>query len=1316
MAFYRFRVKDSNSKQKGTRTKANEHCDYVSREGKYAPLNTKAEAHSDYVTRKGAFSEDKYEDLVHGEHFNMPGFAKDNPKYFWECAEKFESPSIITYKEFEVALPHEFSDEKNIEIAKNFCNECFGSEFVYSLGIHRKPSSTGEIENIHFHVMFSERELDGIERTPEKFFKKANKKNPEKGGAAKNPKWNKYGFISDYRKKWETFINKELELAGLEILSCETLNFQKLEAMKSEDYARAELLDRFPIDLNGTIMIKLKQKGINSLTKSERIDYEKYLVAKEIKTLKEKTYLERTNNNVQDNYVQYLENRTVETYLKNKLSFYQEKLSPKNNLTTEEREVYTNLLLYTNETLEKLRDKKEFSSTYSNINSLSIKNLIQDDKNSFEELRKFSQDYSEIFNEVEKLLNTREELFINDSLVSNNEITNLKDIMKKLEIENDRMCKYNFLEQEKLKIISKLDDKNIKSIAVSKLSETEKKFYTSHILTNISLEPQEKKYKNQILNKIIRSSERIKGNYQKKLSALSKQQEEYKNYSDIRSLTKNLNNSDRISTYNLLSNQYVEDIKKYNEKIDTLKIIQMELQKDSKTEKIILDFEKKISKVKDYVVDVKEKGYNSVYLNDIKTYGKENNSDLHDKLSNSKSLELKDIELILTEKYNELIKKEKYSEAARKSRINNQINSLYSNIEITNKKMDTIKEVLYNELEKTDNKNINNVEAPNFENKVVSNDNNHSNIFKNKIAETIAIKSHYDLVEYKMERINTILSSGDTLEDKLKVYYENNLENLTKEKTIYSFNISNFEEICSHMSNEEKKSLSIELQNKYNNNINLSSEKIKMVNSEINYIETESDYTKNIASLLKEKEEIKKEFFNSKTDGDYSKCLNEIKALEIANSQDKNDLAELNFKIGKKNEYEKIELDNFTAKRLEKCDVELNFYEEKKAIKIKELKNELKDHYSEIKLSNLAKSNINKHISYINYVFEDRKDILEYKENQDSYSIMNKLELENKMLSRYLYLEEMKNNIKATLEDENKIMNSVLSRLDKDNQKIYENFIIDRKEPINNEQIEEKTKLEDKINHSISNLKNYYEKKVNDLSKEQEFYVSKNNLKDILKTFSTENKNNYINSLIEKNNTHIGESIKQVDVLKNKLIQIDNNPTINTFISKLETNKKEVKSYAVNLKTEGKYFKCIKEIDNLKSTKETNSKNKNERLETLTKLKIEYEKLDTKNLEIKLSEKYDSIINKYQKTKDESIKNIKSELQKVYTDIKVTQLSTKSISGQMEKANTQAKGSINISGSGAKIYGAINMNESKKKKEKDSATKLVTSEVDGIEY
>lgn len=35
-----------------------------------------------------------------------------------------------------------------------------------------------------------------------------------------------------YRKKWEVFLNKELEKHGIEKVSCESLNTQREEALK----------------------------------------------------------------------------------------------------------------------------------------------------------------------------------------------------------------------------------------------------------------------------------------------------------------------------------------------------------------------------------------------------------------------------------------------------------------------------------------------------------------------------------------------------------------------------------------------------------------------------------------------------------------------------------------------------------------------------------------------------------------------------------------------------------------------------------------------------------------------------------------------------------------------------------------------------------------------------------------------------------------------------------------------------------------------------------------------------------------------------
>ena len=44
-------------------------------------------------------------------------------------------------------------------------------------------------EQPHAHIMFSNRELDGVERPKELFFKRANPEQPELGGAKKSREW-----------------------------------------------------------------------------------------------------------------------------------------------------------------------------------------------------------------------------------------------------------------------------------------------------------------------------------------------------------------------------------------------------------------------------------------------------------------------------------------------------------------------------------------------------------------------------------------------------------------------------------------------------------------------------------------------------------------------------------------------------------------------------------------------------------------------------------------------------------------------------------------------------------------------------------------------------------------------------------------------------------------------------------------------------------------------------------------------------------------------------------------------------------------------
>jgi len=1307
MAIYRFDVRHSNSnmknKKNATRTNAAAHCDYVSREGEYSPTSTNAKDHSDYVTRKGNFSGDNYEDLVYAEHFNMPSFAEDNPKYFWECAEKYEGTNRVTYKEFEIGLPHELSTEQNIEIARGFCDECFGKEFVYSMGVHKKPSSNGEIDNIHFHVMFSERELDGIERTPELFFKKANKKEPEKGGAVKNVKWSKMGAIKDYRKKWEVYINKELEKVGLEKISCETLIKQKLNAIKAGDLDKADCLERVPTNLSGTISIKIKKSGIKSLSKSERQEYEFNEIAKEIRNLKLATYSEIKNKNIGNNstelYDNSLEDRTVEVFLKDKLSYYQDKLSSQNNLSSEEREVYADLLIHVNENLEELREKKRLSlKSIAEINK-DIHEEIEKNKNYLEQYRKNKPD-QEVLDELERILAIKEEIILKDVLVSTDEITDLNQLVKRIDLDNGKYCTYNFFEDEKAKVRLSLEEKRIEAIAVSKLSASEKSFYKSHIkLKKAPLDEKEEKYKNQVLNKVIRSSAKVKENLQKKLDTLSNQQEEYKNFSDLSSLVKGLSSDDTNAIKNFLRTQYLEEIDKCSTKIDTLNIVQKEMENDSTSEKKIASFENKKSKVKSFAKDIKEKGYDSSHITDIKEFEKGSNTTLKNQLLISSNLDVNEIEILIVAKYNEMIKKEKYSNSAKKSRIENQIKSLYSSIEISKKKIDNITEIFSHSPQKES------VSASVFVDDELS---------KNVLFQLLESKSKLDLVDYKVERINEILKDGK-LDESQEKYYRSSLAKLISEKESNRFNKNEIKKFTDDMINEHKKSISLNFNEHVNTKINEALSKVEFLNTEINKIEKDVQDLEGVTNLINEKEKIKKEYINKKSEGDYFKCISELEYLKQEKNEDKNTSFALEILENKKEKYEHFELDQDINRKLQEFDIRISLYQEKQDEKLKVLKNELKEQYSEIKLCDYFKSNIKEHLDYINFVFEDREDISEYKKNPDKYSVTNKFELENKMLSRYLYLEEMKTNVHRNLRDENKILNNVVSRLSSEENEIYQNYISSNQDPEDKTISVKKNEIERSIESSSANIKEYLRKRLEHLDSEQLLYVCSDDPNNFLKSMSASKRNECIKNLIESNNSKIKILKSELSELDNSLVEGQRYPTQSSIISKLEANKKNIKEYSLNKKTGGEYFKCLKEIEGINSDKKTDSKIKIERLNTLNKLKSEYEKIDTKDVEVKLISKYNSMINKYKNIETEKTKNIKNEIQKKSNEINVAKLSSKLVKEEAAQGK-EKKNKFNINTSnGHKIHSAFDMREDKRKREKDSATKMVAEQVDGIE-
>ena len=238
--------------------------------------------HIDYILGQNKYA-NKENEIKYTNH-NLPNWCK-SPKEFWVAADDNERINGTVYKEIRISLPNELSHEKNIELLNEFIDTILEGKYHYSVSIHSKESSyKKDILNTHAHIMFSPRELDGIERNKDIFFKRSNAKSPERGGCKKNTSWNNVEKLLEIRKIWEDIQNKYLENEkSNERVSCETLEKQRAIALEKGDYLLAESLDRNPIHINGALLKKPEEK----LSEDHKHKLESFKLNREIKELKD---------------------------------------------------------------------------------------------------------------------------------------------------------------------------------------------------------------------------------------------------------------------------------------------------------------------------------------------------------------------------------------------------------------------------------------------------------------------------------------------------------------------------------------------------------------------------------------------------------------------------------------------------------------------------------------------------------------------------------------------------------------------------------------------------------------------------------------------------------------------------------------------------------------------------------------------------------------------------------------------------------------------------------------------------------------------
>ena len=175
----------------------------------------KAAPHADYIAREDKYARENDNDIEHKESGNMPAWAAHKPSEFWKAADTFERANGCTYREIEIALPRELKPEQRLELVRDFVQQEIGDRHAYQFAIHNPKAAIEGGEQPHAHIMFSERLHDGIERDPQQYFKRANTKNPERGGAKKvrfgETPTERKDYLVAQRERWATLQNDHLE-------------------------------------------------------------------------------------------------------------------------------------------------------------------------------------------------------------------------------------------------------------------------------------------------------------------------------------------------------------------------------------------------------------------------------------------------------------------------------------------------------------------------------------------------------------------------------------------------------------------------------------------------------------------------------------------------------------------------------------------------------------------------------------------------------------------------------------------------------------------------------------------------------------------------------------------------------------------------------------------------------------------------------------------------------------------------------------------------------------------------------------------------
>jgi hypothetical protein len=164
-----------------------------------------------------------------------PAWATHRSK-FWNAVEDKENrKNSQLAREIEIALPNEFSEEQNRELALSWAQEnLVDLGRVVDVCIHDPDIGQFGNRNKHAHILCSMREFDASQ--------------PDGWAKNKNRNWNDKSFLKKLRKSWADAQNTALENYGFEDrVDHRTLVEQKAAAEAAGDTSLAQALGSGPI-------------------------------------------------------------------------------------------------------------------------------------------------------------------------------------------------------------------------------------------------------------------------------------------------------------------------------------------------------------------------------------------------------------------------------------------------------------------------------------------------------------------------------------------------------------------------------------------------------------------------------------------------------------------------------------------------------------------------------------------------------------------------------------------------------------------------------------------------------------------------------------------------------------------------------------------------------------------------------------------------------------------------------------------------------------------------------------------------------------